>query len=419
MVMRMSRRTALSLAVLLLLGAFVLLARWQQSTLEEPGSIGEGSVSVAVTSGTDRGPGSLREALFLVAGAHGDAKISIRVPQINIETALPPLVSAHSLSISAEKPGAIIDAHRLDGGPVFDVAGANTSLTGITVRNCADTAILLRAPRFKLESTIIESCDVGVDVAENARNLLLERNRFSNNRIGVRFAASNANTVLEHNEFAGNSDAGVWAVRGAPDHPDAGAISMRSNRFDGNRAGIVAGNVTLLVEDNDVTRAREVAIHLIGAGATVRGNRVREGGAMGIAVENARDALVEKNELDHLETYAIMVRGSANVMVRVNRIHNCGYGIAFVLGEAGHPSSAVENTLLALKYHGIDVIGDSPILRRNRVEAQAIALHTQDLEQPGKQKIIANPFLDNNTLTVSPVTAVGRMERSDAGVASR
>lgn len=415
--MRMSQRTALSLGVLLLLGVFVLLARWYQSTREEPGSVGEGSVSVAVTSGADRGPGSLREALFLVASAHGDATITIRVPQITVETALPPLISTHSVSITAEKPGAIIDAHRLDGGPVFDVAGANISLTGVTVRNCADTAVLLRAPRFKLESTTIESCDVGVDVAENARDFLLERNRFSHNRIGVRLSASNPNAVLEHNEFAGNSDAGVWAVRGALDQ--AGAISVRSNRFNEDRAGIVAGNTTLVVEDNDVTRAREVAIHLIGAGATVRGNRVREGGAMGIVVENAHDDLVEKNELDHLETYAIMVRGSANVMVRANRIHNCGYGIAFVLGEAGHPSSAVENALLALKYHGIDIIGDSPILRRNRVEAQAVALHTQDFEQPGKQKIRSNPFLDNNTLTVSPSTAVGKPERTDAGVAAR
>jgi hypothetical protein len=376
-------------------------------------------VSVAVTSGADRGAGSLREALFLVASARGDATISIRVPQITVETALPPLVSTHRVSITAEKAGAVIDAHMLNGGPVFDIAGANISLTGVTVRNCADTAVLLRAPRFKLESATIESCDVGVDVAENASDFLLERNRFSGNRIGVRFAASNPNAVLEHNEFAGNSDAGLWAVRGALDHPHAGAISVRSNKFDADRAGIVAGNITLVVEGNDVTRAREVAIHLIGAGATVRGNRVREGGAMGIAVENARDDVVEKNELDHLETYAIMVRGSANVMVRANRIHNCGYGIAFVLGEAGHPSSAVENALLALKYHGIDVIGDSPILRRNRVEAQAVALYTQDLEQPGKQKILSNPFLDNNTLTVGPPTDGGRRERSDAGVAAR
>lgn len=417
--MQMSRRAALSLAVLLLLGVFVLLAKWYQSTREEAGNTGEESVSVAVTNGADRGPGSLREALFLVAEAHSDASISIRVPQITIETALPPLVSTHRLSITADKPGAIIDARRLESGPVFDIAGANISLVGVTVRNCADAAVQLRAPRFKLESATLESCDVGVDVAENARDFLLVRNRFSSNRIGVRFAASNLNAVLEHNEFTGNSDAGVWAVRGALDRPHAGTISVRSNKFTGDRAGIVAGNVMLLVEDNDMTRAREVAIHLLGAGATIRSNRVREGGAMGIAVDNARDDVVEKNELDHLETYAIMVRGSANIMVRANRIHNCGYGMAFVLGEAGHPSSAVENVLLALKYHGIDVIGDSPILRQNRVEAQAVALHTQDLEQPGKQKIPSNPFLDNNTLTVSPSTVGAKPTPPGAGVVER
>jgi hypothetical protein len=358
----------------------------------------------------------LREALFLVAGARGNATILIRVREVDIETALPPLVSTGSVSITAEKPGAIIDAHKLDGGPVLDIAGANISLIGVTLRNCPDSAVLLRAARFKLESSIIERCDVGVDIAENARDFLLERNRFTNNRIGVRFAASNPNAVLVHNEFEQSADAGVWAVRGALDKHNPDAIGVRSNKFNGGRAGVVTGNLWLLVEDNDVSHPREVGIHLVGGGATVRGNRVREGAAMGIVVENARDALVEKNELDHLETYAIMVRGSGNVMVRGNRIHNCGYGMAFVLGDAGQPSSAIENELLALKYHGIDVIGDSPILRRNRVQAEAVALHTQDFEPPGKQKIHANPFLDNNTLIVSPSSfAAGEHERSGAG----
>jgi hypothetical protein len=417
--MRIGYRTVLSLGALLLLGAFVFLARSYQNTRAEPGGESEGSVSVAVTNGADRGPGSLREALFIAAGARGSATILIRVDRVAVETALPPLVNAHSVTITAQAPGATIDAHVLAGGAVFDVAGANTSITGVTVRNCPDAAVLLRAGRFRLMSTTIESCDVGVDVAENASDFLLERNRFIRNRIGIRFAATNRNATLVHNEFAENADAGVWAVRGALDLRKDTPITVRSNKFDGDRAGIVAGNVSLLIEDNDLARPREAAVHLVGAGAVIRGNRVRDGAAMGIVAENARDAVIEKNELDHFAAYAIMLRGSASVLIRANRVHNCGYGMAFVLGDEAHPSTAVDNSLVALRHYGIDIIGDSPILRRNRVLAQVVPLHTQDFEQ-GAKKIRANPFLDNNTFElIAPTVAVGTSDRSTAGIAPR
>ena len=417
--MRIGYRTVLGVGVLLLLGAFVFLARSHQSTRAEPGGESEGSVSVAVTNGADRGPGSLREALFIAAGARGSATILIRVDRVAVETALPPLVNAHGLTIAAQRPGATIDAHALAGGAVFDVAGANTSITGVTVRNCPDSAVLLRAGRFRLMSTTIESCDVGVDVAENASDFLLERNRLIKNRIGIRLAATNRNATLVRNEFAENADAGVWAVRGALDLRKDAPITVRSNKFDADRAGIVAGNVSLLIEDNDLTRPREAAVHLVGAGAVIRSNRVRDGAAMGIVAENARDAVIEKNELDHLAAYAIMLRGSGSVLIRANRIHNCGYGMAFVVGDEAHPSTAVDNSLVALRHYGIDVIGDSPILRRNRVLAQVAPLHTQDFVQ-GAKKIHANPFLDDNTFeVVGPAVAVGTSEQATAGIAPR
>jgi len=84
--------------------------------------------------------------------------------------------------------------------------------------------------------------------------------------------------------------------------------------------------------------------------------------------------------------------------VRGNRVHNTGYGLAFVLGDAKSPSTAVENTIIETKFNGIDVIGDSPILRRNQVlRPHALALHVDGFAPPGGQKIEAQPFLDNNT----------------------
>jgi parallel beta-helix repeat protein len=129
---------------------------------------------------------------------------------------------------------------------------------------------------------------------------------------------------------------------------------------------------------------------------------------MGIVAENARGAVIDDNELEGLGAYGVMVRGSGNTLVRANRLHNCGYGLAFVLGDARSASTAVENTIIEPKFNGIDVIGDSPILRRNQVlRPHAYALHVEDFQPPGGQKVRAQPFLDNNNFGNSPVGRSG------------
>ncbi len=170
---------------------------------------------------------------------------------------------------------------------------------------------------------------------------------------------------------------------------------------------MVIGNVSVLAERNEIINAREAAIHVVGAGATVRGNRITGGASMGIVAENARSIVIENNELDGLAAYGIMVRGSGNTLVRGNRMHNCGYGMAFVLGAAGEaPSTAVQNTIIQPRFNGIDVIGDSPVLRQNQVlRPHALALHVEDFQPPAGTKVVSRPFLDGNTFG-APDTSV-------------
>jgi Right handed beta helix region len=388
-------RIGAAVAVLVALGILAALGFWYQSQQAATGRPTAGDLAVSVTSSDDRGPGTLREALFVVASAPGKAIISVKVRRVAIQTPLPPLVNPHGVQIVAQQPGTEIDARALTDGPLFDVAGANHSIEGLVLRNCSGPAVLLRAANFRLRSSTVDSCDVGVDVAENASDVLLERNRFSNDRIGVRFASSSRNAVLVGNEFKGNKDAGVWAVRGEADRGPP--ISVRDNHFSGGRAGVVAGNIAIAVEGNDFADAAEAAIHIIGAGAVVRSNHVTGGPAMGVIAENARQAIIDGNELEHLNAYGIMVRDSADTLVRTNRVHNCGYGLAFVLGDPRGPSTAVENTIIEPQFNGIDVIGDSPILRRNQVlRPHAFALHVTDFQQPDGRKVPSHPFLEGN-----------------------
>ena len=334
------------------------------------------------------------------------------MPKINLETALPALVNGHGVRLVAQPPGAQIDAQALNAGPVLDISGPNTSIEGITISNCPGAAILVRAVRFRLSASTIDSCDVGVEVAENASDTLLERNHFVKDRLGVRFAASGHNSAVANNEFAENKDAGLWAVRSAPDSHDD-AIGIHDNKFTEDGIGIVAGNIPVLVERNDFINAHEVGVHVVGAGAVIRGNRINGGASMGIVVENARGAIIDNNELEGIAAYGVMVRGSANTLVQGNRLHNCGYGLAFVLGDAHGASTAVDNTIIEPKFNGIDVIGDSPILRRNQVlRAHALRIARRGLPAArAERKCSRSRFSTTTTSAIAPAGGSRRDRR--------
>jgi SAM-dependent methyltransferase len=405
-------RIVVAVGVLLLLSALAGLGWWYQTRQQHaPGQ--PGTLTVDVTSAADRGPGTLREALFIVAAANGRADVRLKVKSIAPETALPPLVNPHGVHIIGEQGGTQIDGHALSGSPLLDVAGANTSIEGLRFRNCPASAILLRAAQFRLRGSTIEGCDVGVDVAENAVDLILERNLFSGNRVGVRFAASTRNAVVVGNTFSHSRDAGVWAVRAEPD-VRGNAIAIHENHFDGDRSGVVAANVGVLIERNQFEADTESGVHLLGSGAVVRGNHVTGGAGMGVMADNASDDVIDNNELDHLGAYGAMVRSSASVLVRANRIHNCAYGLAFVLGDPHRPSTAADNTIISPQFNGIDVVGDSPVLRNNQVlQARAYALHVVDFVRPDGVKVTAHPTLENNNFRAE-TTAVAAGARGTA-----
>jgi hypothetical protein len=366
------------------------------------------------------GPGSLREALFVAAAARGRISVLLLARKVTLKTPLPPLMNPYGLRLVAQPAGAEIDAHDLPGGAVLDVAGPNTSIEGVVVRHCPGAAVLLRAAHFHMHASVVDSCDVGVEVAANAADVLLEDDRFVNDRVGVRFGAPNSNTAVVRNTFAHDTAAGLWAVRGDTGAPGGGdAIQVRDNHFTDNHAGVVAGNVPIVIEHNEFSaNAPQAAVHLIGAGGVIRSNRIAGPAPQGIVAENARDALIEGNELHGLSSYALMLRGSAGAMVRGNRVADCASGMAFVLGDPEHPSSAVSNTIADPRLNAIDVIGDSPVLTDNEVlRPRALALRVTDYAQPGGRSVRAHPSLHGNNFrantigTVAPepaTAAVGR-----------
>jgi parallel beta-helix repeat protein len=404
--MRLKGRTLGAVAVLVLLLAFVALSRWYGPTRSVP-VLNAKRLTVKVVSGTDSGPGSLREALFAADAAPTAASVLIEVDRIALESALPPIVNAHGIEIVGPSAGVELDAHAVgSGAAVLDIDAENAAISRLSIRHCAGAAVLIRARRFHLTDSSIEGCDVGVEVAGNASEVALERNHFNANRIGARFSAASRNSEVVRNEFSGNTDAALWLVASQSNGTADAAVNVHDNQFNGDRAGVVLGNIPALLEHNDFTAMREAAVHMVGEGAVVRNNRVLSGAAAGFVVENASGVLIEDNDLTHLDGYGVLLRGAANGLLRGNRIHSCGYGLAFVLGVPQKPSTATDNALIDLKYDGIDVVGDSPVLKRNQVlQARVTPLHVQDFTQPNGQTVHSQPLLDKNSFQ-SGTTAV-------------
>lgn len=404
----------------MVLGVVAAGSWWYHS--QHPGAgagAGATDVTVSVTNPDDMGAGSLREALFVAASARSRASVLIETRRITLKTALPPLMNRYGLRLIAQPAGAEIDAHALAGGAVLDVVGPNASIEGVVVRHCPGAAVLLRAAHFHMRASVVDSCDVGVEVAANAADVLLEDNRFVNDGVGVRFGAANPNTAVVRNTFTHATAAGLWAVRGDSSTPGEDAIHVRDNRFTDDHAGVVAGNIPIVVEHNEFSgNAPEAAVHLIGSSGVVRSNRIAGPAPLGIVAENARDALIEGNELHGLSSYALMLRSSAGAVARANRIADCASGLAFVLGDPEHPGKAIGNTIVDSRLDAIDVIGDSPILTDNQVlRPRALALRVTDYAQPGGRNLRAHPSLQGNnfrantvgTVPLEPTTAaVGR-----------
>jgi hypothetical protein len=373
--------------------------------------------TVSVTSPEDVGPGSLREALYIADSAKGRASVLVKTRRLKLKTALPPLMNPRGMRLVAQPAGAEIDAQALAGGAVLDVVGPNTSIEGVVLRNCPGAAVLLRAAHFHMQASAVESCDVGVEVAVNADDVLIEDNRFANDRIGVRFAAPNHDAAVVGNSFEKAAAAGLWAVRGNPGTP-GNAVQVRDNHFTDDHSGVVAGNIAIVVEHNEFAgNAPDAAVHLVGAGAVISDNHIVGPAAMGIVAENAHQALIEGNELNGLSSYALLLRSSASAMVRGNRVSGCASGLAFVLGDPQHPSTAIGNTIADPKLDGIDVIGDSPLLQNNQVlRPHALALRVTDYTQAGGQKVRAQPRLQGNNFRANTLAAVSAAEPASARV---
>jgi len=353
-------------------------------------------LTLDVTSGADAGPGSLREALFAAAASDAPALVVVHA-RVELTTPLPPLAAVGGLTVEG-RAFARIDARCLAGAPALDVRGPGTVLRGLRISGAGE-AVAVRADGVELDGLTLEGCGVGVRVAPGVVGLTIVRGVFEANEVGVELPADARRTRLEDNRFARHRKAAVWAVASAPAAGGGGeGLELRRNRFAGDEMGIVLADVTATVEDNDFAAARTAAIYLSGAGAVVRGNRVRDGEGLGIHAVDARGVVIAGNELTGNGAVAVMVRASRDTRVEDNRLRANAYGIATLFG-AGDVVVA-GNVLEDHRHDAVTVIGGAPWLRANRVTgSRGAGLRLLDYLPVAGPRIAAAPRLDGNVFT--------------------
>ena len=404
-----STRDRLAVAAVGLLGMLALLQHWLADR-RPPAAEDRVASEIAVTSAEDRGEGSLREAIFAADSAPGRVRIMLRVPRIELRSPLPPLVNPHGISVEAEASGTEIDLAATGSGPAIEVRGDRSQIVGVSFKGAPAQAIQVAARGFRLAGGRISECGEGVRAAEGAAGMTIEKVQFEGNATGIRIDSAEAGTVVRDNRFAGHKEAAIWVVLPGDTPIDPAAnVTITANRFKGDRLSVVAANAPVTVEKNEFLANREAALLVLGSGIRVRDNQVRDGEGIGVIVNGAARALIEGNEISRNRALGVLVRASGGATVRGNRLYGNGYGLAFVLGDAGNPVMVSENAVLNHRYDGIVVIGDSPVVQRNRTLHNGQAgVRVLDISSRTAAKVLSVPFLDANTMAGNLLNEVVR-----------
>jgi parallel beta-helix repeat protein len=344
-------------------GFLALLQGWTNTHRPYPSQL-SGATNVRVTTGDDRGPGSLREAILSADRASGRARVEVLVSRITLAGSLPPLINPRGVTIESASGQFSVDASHVSSGSVLEIRSPGVVIRNMRVENSPHTALVLAAHDLKIENSAFSGCDTAVEVAPGGGDLLIENSVLDKNRIGLLADSFERNVTVQNSKFLSQTQAGIWAVTDSM-KPTVFELNIGGNQFSANHFGVVAANHRVQIHDNDITLSQEAGIQLFGEGATVQHNRISEGLATGILADSTTGAMISDNEIHHNRNVAIVMKNSGDDAIRHNTIYSNGNGIAFVYGHSGNPIVASQNVIFSQTGEALVIAGDSPILRDN------------------------------------------------------
>lgn len=403
----LAKRTVGPLLAVLALGAMALLETWLAERRPLDGELNAGE-TLAVTSGADSGPGSLREAIYAANRSPRRVRITLLAPRMAPRRALPALANPHGVDLVAGTGGSVIDGGALATAPVLDVDAPGSLIRGLRIERAAGVAILVRAPAVRLIEVEVDAAGTAIATFDDARGLIVERCRLSAGGIGLHLDPASLPARVEECELGGHREAALWSVAPSTDVTPPAILTVRGNRFSDDRIGAVLGNVRAEVDDNTFERSGEAALYLLGSGVVARGNRIDDARRFGIVAEGASSAtLIEDNEIRAAAAVGVLVRTGSGPTVRANRLDVGAYGIADVLGDPARPTIIDSNLLSSHRLDALVVVGGSPLLRRNRaVRNRGAAIRSLDFIDLGGTLFAAEALLEDNELEGNGVDGV-------------
>lgn len=389
--------TWLPILLLVVLGTLAGIGNMLQSGIDSDDSF---PTEIDVTSRSDRGPGSLRAALFAALKAPHPVTIRIGVDVIDIDVPLPP-IAADGTMIVGDADGPVL-LRRAPGNASPDallrIAADDVSLHHVAIDAADKPAIVVQGDGAHLDAISIQNASVAVESFDGDA-LTIVTSEFSANDIGVRLGGSHATATIRGNVFRDSRHSGIWVAL-ATENPDAESdIRIHDNRFFGGRDGIVAVNVRADVRGNRISGFSHAGISLLDARANVIGNQVFDSKGIGIHASGLRDSAVDDNEVARNEQVGILIVDAYGLRVDNNQVYRNGYGIAAV-GMQPIDASVQRNTLASQSIDGLIAIGESPFIDGNHsIDNAQAGIRIMNLVRPGLPTIAAEPRLANNTLT--------------------
>jgi len=369
-----------------------------------------GNARFVVTSGTDAGPGSLREAIFFAARSDERVTITLRTARIVLRTPLPPLVNRHGIVVDAEALRTVIDASEQGPAPVLDIATPNSLVKSLHVTAAKAQGILIRSDGVRLEQVTVSHCAEGILIADGLSDLAISRSLLEANGRGLSIQGAARGVAVDGNEFRRHEEAAVWAVAPRPSElsPHQGVV-LTDNQFRGDRIAVVMIHLPGVLERNEVIDVAETGFYLSGSTMRVRGNRLQGGPGVGLFVDRPEGTLVEENEVSRHAAVGILLRGGQSTHLVANRVYANGYGIAVVFGLDRAPHLLGDNLVFGQNYDGLYLVGASPILKSNRALRNRLAgLHVLDFVPLAGPVVRSEPLLQENDLQENGVNAVVR-----------
>lgn len=395
--MRKNLTTWLPILLLIVMGTLAGIGNMLQSGIGPDDGF---PAELDVTSRSDRGPGSLRAALFAAMKSPHPVTIRVLVDSIDIEVPLPP-VAANGLTLIGDADAPVLlrraSTTSSDSGLLL-IAADDVVVSHIALDAAGGHAVRVQGDRARLDRVSISNASVAIEGID-PNELTIRASRFVNNDIAVRLGGNRATATIAGNEVRNSRQAGIWMALATENSDSDSDIRIQDNRFSGGLNAIVAVNVRADVRGNRIEDFSQSGITIQDARASVIANQVLDGKGVGIHLSRLRNSVVVDNEIARNEQIGILIVDANGLQVDRNHVYQNGYGIATV-GLQPIDASVRQNTLASQAIDGLIAIGESPLIDGNHsIENGKAGIRIMNLIRPGLPTITAQPRLANNTVT--------------------